>query len=284
MKHALSTRCIASHRLTTSWLEKIWDAEIPAVELFYSRQHLDYRDSAHIADLGHWFRDSPLKVCSVQSPTSTGPAMPVSITETVKAKRIQAVDEIKRALDIVEVMPFDYFVQHIGVEADDFDQHKLDAAFTSLDELGIFARQRGVELLLENGLNALSSGERLEYFNRITHLNIKYCFDTGNAHHGIGVEQELDIMKSRIRLVHVHDNNGKARFTGREAAHDLPFTGTIQWRKTMHLLRNSVPDSTLVMELAEKLDVEKPLDNVRRAFERLENLKPIDDQEEEHEH
>ena len=52
----------------------------------------------------------------------------------------------------------------------------------------------------------------------------------------------------------------------------------------MHLLRNSVPDSTLVMELAEKPDVEKPLDNVRRAFERLENLKPIDDQEEEHEH
>ena len=59
MTRALSTHLFANHRLTTVWLERIWNAGIPLVEIFCARQHLDYRDKAQISELGHWFRDAP---------------------------------------------------------------------------------------------------------------------------------------------------------------------------------------------------------------------------------
>ncbi len=70
-------------------------------------------------------------------------------------------DEIKRALEIAETVPFRYLIQHIGVDGEEFDDRKLDAAFTALEELSVFARQRGVEVLLENIPNRFSSAERL---------------------------------------------------------------------------------------------------------------------------
>ena len=110
MKHALSTHLFVNHRLTTVWLDRIWDAGIPAVEIFCAQQHLDWHNRAQIAELGHWFRDSPLKLHSLHSPMyndevwgRSGPQSALNITEPVKAKRIRVVDEIKRALEIAEI-------------------------------------------------------------------------------------------------------------------------------------------------------------------------------------
>ena len=50
-----------------------------------------------------------------------------------------------------------------------------------------------------------------------------------------GVEPEFDLMKERIRSTHVHDNNGK------DDIHLFPLVaegGTIDWKKTMELLRS----------------------------------------------
>ena len=68
MQRALSTHLLVNHRLTTVWLERIWGADIPLVELFCARQHLDYRNRAQISELAYWFRDSELKVHSLHSP------------------------------------------------------------------------------------------------------------------------------------------------------------------------------------------------------------------------
>ncbi len=46
MDHVLSTHLLVNHRLNTVWLDKIWQAGVPAVEIFCARQHLDYRDKA----------------------------------------------------------------------------------------------------------------------------------------------------------------------------------------------------------------------------------------------
>src|ERR1700704_5385271 len=115
MDHVLSTHIFVNHRLTTFWLEKIWQAGVPAVEIFCARQHIDYRDKAQINELGHWFRDSSLQVHSVHAPIysdnvwgRSGPQSILDITETTKAKRIAVVDEIKRALEIADVIPFRY--------------------------------------------------------------------------------------------------------------------------------------------------------------------------------
>jgi len=171
MLHALSTHLFVGHRLTTVWLDRIWDAGIPLVEIFCAKQHLDYQDHAQIRELGHWFRDSPLKLHSLHSPMfsddvwgRSGPDAVINLTEPVKIKRLRMVDEIKRALDVAEVVPFKYLIQHLGVSGEEYDPYKIDSAFSALEEISVFARQRGVEVLLENTPNALSSAERLLMF------------------------------------------------------------------------------------------------------------------------
>ena len=190
MNHVLSTHVFVNHRLTVGAATDR-AAGIPAVEIFCARQHLDYRDKAQITELGHWFRDSELKVHSLHSPMYTdeiwgrsGPHAVISITEPVKGTRLGMVDEIKRALEIAETIPFRYLIQHIGVGGEEFDLRKFDAAFAALEELNMFARQRGVEILLENIPNELSSAARLQLFQEMTHVGLNYCFDTGHANLG----------------------------------------------------------------------------------------------------
>ena len=154
MDHVLSTHLLVNHRLNTVWLDKIWQAGVPAVEIFCARQHLDYRDKAQVNELGHWFRDSKLKLHSLHSPMysddvwgRSGPNSHINITEPVKSKRLDMLDEIKRALDISEVIPFRYLIQHMGVFEEEYDERKVDAAFTSLEEIHLFAKARGVPRL-----------------------------------------------------------------------------------------------------------------------------------------
>jgi sugar phosphate isomerase/epimerase len=275
MNHVLSTHLFANHRLTTVWLEKIWQAGIPAVEIFCARQHIDWRDRAQIGDLAAWFRDSSLELHGMHSPIFTddvwgrsGPHSIVTIAEPTKSKRVAMVDEIKRAIEVAEQIPCKYLIQHIGVAEEEYDDHKAEAAFTALEEINLFARQRGVEVLLENIPNGFSTSDRLEMFLRATHLNLNYCFDTGHANMTEGVEEAYLRMKRRIRSTHVHDNNGKAD------THLFPLSegGSIDWKSAMELLRTHPDQYPLLLELREVADMQHPIDEVLKAFDQLEKL------------
>lgn len=276
MKHLLSTHLFVNHRLTGAMLSRIQNCGIPAVEVFCARQHLDYHNKAQVAELGHWFRDSELKLHSLHAPMyndeiwgRSGPQAVITITETLKGKRIEMVDEIKRAIEIAETIPFQYLIQHMGVSGEEFDMRKFDAAFSALEELTIFARQRGVEILLENIPNELSSPEKLLQFNELTHLNVNFVFDTGHAHMMGGVESAYQLMASKIRSTHVHDNDGKSD------AHLFPVVsqgGTIDWKSTIHLLRSRENQYPLLLELKERPEITNPLETVKEIFDRLENL------------
>jgi sugar phosphate isomerase/epimerase len=275
MQRALSTHLFANHRLTTVWLDRVWNAEIPLVEIFCARQHLDYRDKAQISELGHWFRDSRLKVHSLHSPMysdnvwgRSGPNSIITITETGKGKRLDIVDEIKRVLEIAEVVPFRYLIQHLGVAGEEFDERKIDAAFSALEEINLFARQRGVEVLLENTPNELANAARLLMFLDVTHLPLNVCFDVGHAHMHGSIEDEYRLLKPRIRSTHVHDNNGV------DDLHLFPNSGgTIDWTPTIDLLRSASGQYPLLLELREVADMPNPLEAAQAAFEYLEGLK-----------
>ena len=275
MNHALSTHLFVNHRLTVALLNRIQQSGIPLVEIFCARQHLDYRDKAQIGELGHWFRDSGMQLHSLHSPMyndeiwgRSGPHAVVTITEQVKGKRLQMVGEIKRALEIAETVPFRYLVQHLGVAGEEFDMRKFDAAFSALEELNLFARQRGVEVLLENTPNALSSAEKLLLFEEVTHIGLNYAFDTGHANMCEGVENAFHLIKDRIRSTHVHDNNGK------DDIHLFPLVaegGSIDWKNAMQLLRSREAQYPLLLELKERPEDANPLATVREVFDRLED-------------
>lgn len=274
MKHALSTHLFVNHRLTSVWLERIWDAEIPAVEIFCARQHLDWHDKAQVAELGHWFHDSELQLWSLHSPMysdtvwgRSGPHAVIDITEPAKARRIAMVDEVRRALEIAETIPFRFLIQHLGVGDEEYDERKLEAGFTSLEEISVFARQRGVEVLLENIPNQLSSAARLNSFLEMTHLDLGYCLDVGHANMNEGVEEAYELMKTRVRSTHIHDNNGT------DDKHLFPLVaegGTINWKRTMQLLSSRSDQYPLLLELKEVASLQNPFEQVRLIFERLE--------------
>lgn len=275
MNHALSTHLFVNHRLTVALLSRIQQSGLSMVEIFCARQHLDYRNKAQIAELGHWFRDSGMQLHSLHSPMyndeiwgRSGPHAVVTITEPVKGKRLQVVGEIKRALEIAETVPFRYLVQHLGVAGEEFDMRKFDAAFSALEELNVFARQRGVEILLENTPNGLSSAEKLLLFEEFTHIGLNYAFDTGHANMGEGVENAFHLMKDRIRSTHVHDNNAE------DDSHLFPLVaegGSIDWKNTMELLRSREAQYPLLLELRERPEDANPLATVREVFDRLED-------------
>src|SRR3984885_10147640 len=275
MNRVLSTHVIVNHRLTTAWLNRVEGAGISAVEIFCAPQHLDSRNKSQIGELGHWFRDSPLTLHSLHAPMYTdeiwgrsGPHTHINITDRNKADRIQWVGEIKRALEIAETVPFRYLIQHLGVTGQEFSEYAIEAAFGSLEELMVFAGQRGVEILLENTPNELASAERLQLFNSMTHLNLNYVFDTGHAHLGAGIGHEFEIMKPRIRSLHIHDNDG------RDDQNLFPMSpgGTIDWTATMELLRSCPGQYPLLLELREVATMQYPLDEISRVFDRLATL------------
>ncbi|HXP85466.1 MAG TPA: sugar phosphate isomerase/epimerase family protein [Bryobacteraceae bacterium] len=274
MERALSTHLFVGHRLTTVWLDRIWSAGIPLVEIFCARQHLDYRDKGQIAELGYWFREAELKLHSVHAPMysddvwgRSGPNAVITITEPVKSKRLHSVDEIKRSLEIAETIPFQYLIQHIGVSGEEYDERKVDAAFSALEEISVFAKQRGVEVLIENTPNALSNAERLLLFFGMTHLDLNVCFDVGHAHMRGSVENEYRLLKPRIRSTHIHDNDGQ------QDQHLFPAAegGTVDWGSAMTALRQGESRYPLVLELKEVADMAQPLEVVKRVFEKLES-------------
>ncbi len=276
MQRALSTHLLVAHRLNTIWLDRIWNAGIPLVEIFCARQHLDYRSKSQLGEIASWFGDAELKLHSVHAPIfnddcsgRSGPSALIDISEVSKPKRIMHVDEIKRAIEIAERVPFTYLIQHLGVAGQPYDESRIEAAFNSIEELSLFASHRGVKLLLENIPSSISSAERLAYFVNAMHLDIGFCFDLGHANLMEGVEHAFSIMGPRIRSTHVHDNDGA------DDRHLAPMPGcggTIDWTSTMRLLRTREGQFPLLLELKDQGDSANPLDGVREIFERLESL------------
>jgi len=273
MQRMISSHVAVNHRLTTNWLSKVEAAGITGVEIFCAMQHIDWRNKQQVEELGYFFRDSALQLYSVHAPTYTdeiwgrsGPDSHINITLRNKPDRIRWVDEIKRVLDIAEVAPFRYLIQHLGDKDQQFSEEAFEAAYNSLDELCLFGRQRGVEILLENIPNDLSTASRLKYFNDFTHLNMNFVFDTGHAHIGAGIEHEFNIMRDRVRSLHVHDNDGIDDihlFPGSEG-------GTIDWTSVMKMLRARPGQYPLMLELKDVAGMQHPIQEILGVFDHLE--------------
>src|SRR5712691_8327649 len=92
-----------------------------AIEIFCARAHFNYHDRAHIRELAAWFKSNNVKPHSLHSPMfydeeefGRGPMEPINIVETDRKRQIEATDEIKRALECAEHIPFRFLVQHLG--------------------------------------------------------------------------------------------------------------------------------------------------------------------------
>ena len=271
MLRAVSTYLYVKERLHPGILDGLQRSGVQAIEIFAARQHLDYANrKAHVKEIAEWFRTSGIPLHSVHSPLfadyewgRTG-APPVNIASTDRAGRIDAMDEVKRALEIAEQIPFRFLVQHLGVGNETFDDKKFEAAMTSIEHLRAFAKPLGVRILLENIPNELSTPDKLIEMIHGSHFDdVGVCFDFGHAHLMSSVPEAFEILRNYIRSTHVHDN-AKDR-----DSHLWPGTGTIDWKEAMQLLRSAPQTPPLLFELEgdEKVN---PLEKFGATFERLE--------------
>ncbi len=274
MQRVLSTYVFLHRKLTPGLLAEISRAGIPAVELFCARTHFDYRAPQDVRELADWFSGHGLALHSVHAPTdrdlSPGreSGAPISICDPERVRRLDAVDEIKRALELAEFIPFPILVQHLGTSRDAEDPRKWDAAFSSLEHLRVFAKQRGVTLALENTPGELATPANLRHFIETTRLHdLRLCFDTGHAHMEDGVESSFETMRELVVTAHVHDNHGE------KDEHLLPYEGTINWDAAARALAGSPPTTLelpFVLEIKEQPSLTHPLEQAVAAFDKLE--------------
>jgi sugar phosphate isomerase/epimerase len=270
MRRILSTYRYVHQPMTREMLQGIAQAGIHGVEIFCASSHFTYRSAEAVHEFAGALRDYGLELHSLHSPTerNTSPGrdsgIPISISETERVRRVDAVDEVKRAIDVAETIPFRYLVQHLGTGRQEADPRKFDAAFSSLEHLSLFARQRGVTIAVENTPNELGSPASLVQFVKDTRLDLRFCFDIGHAHLDSGVAEGFELMRSRVATTHIHDNHGE------KDEHLLPHSGTIDWDAALTAFAGAPEPLPLVLELKDQPGGAPALDQIRAAFDKLE--------------
>src|ERR1700738_4492020 len=178
MQRALSTYLFVKERLHPGILDGLSRSGVQAVEIFVARQHIDYANrKAHVKEIAEWFKGSGIPLNSVHSPLyadydwGRAGAPPVNVAATDRAQRIEAMDEIKRALEIAEQIPFRFLVQHVGTPNETFTDKKFEAAMTSIEHLRAFAKPLGARILVENITNELSTQDKLMEFIQAAHFD-----------------------------------------------------------------------------------------------------------------
>jgi sugar phosphate isomerase/epimerase len=272
MLRAMSTYTFVHERLNPSHLDALRRGGAQAVEIFCARGHFDYTSKSHIKEIAAWLQTNGIELNSLHSPMYSDVdwgkrSSSVNIVDPDKRLRIDATDEIKRALEVAETLPFRFLVQHIGSSGEHFSDRKFDDAMTAIEHLRAFAKPLGVTVLVENIPNELSEPQKLAELLRISHFgDVGICFDFGHAHLMNTVARDFETLEPHIRSTHVHDNSRD------RDAHLWPGKGNIDWDEAMTLLRNArhVPPLLFEIEGEEGADIGA---RAAESFKRLEAAK-----------
>jgi sugar phosphate isomerase/epimerase len=223
-----------------------------------------------------------LQLVSLHAPTSRDiSAMreggtPVSICEIERVRRIEAMDELKRVIDVADDLPFARLILHMGGTRETADLRKRDAAFSTLEHLILHAHHTGVTICVENTTSEMGAPSYLRAFVDETRLTgLRFNFDIGHAHlsdfpEEERIEKSFSPLGELVTSVHLHDNHGE------KDEHLPPYDGTIDWPTAIKTLRSAPQTSLpLVLELKEKTGPEAPsvaeqLAAARKAMDQFE--------------
>lgn len=267
MQAGISTQIFYPHRLRPEHLDALAATGARVIEVFAARFHFDATDRAQLKDVAGWFRSNDV-AAALHAPITSDErfsrhAYPnVNLVAGDKSRRIEAMDEVKRALEAAEQIEFATCVLHLGLSGDAWDEYALEHALTGVEHLKAFAGPLGVKLLLENLRNEIATPQHLLEILRVGHFDrLGICFDVGHAHlEGQLNAATLELLRARIAEVHLHDNHGQPQpgvaypgDAGNPDAHLWPAsgterpsglgTGTIAWPEIYPLLA-TLPDET----------------------------------------
>jgi len=270
-----------SRRLTTELLRQIAEAGFEAVEIFGTRGHFDYTTKQEVQDMASALSQHGLALASLHAPTSRDLSAtreggtPLSITEVERVRRVEAMDELKRVIDVAEDLPYSRLILHMGGPRETADPRKRDAAFSSLEHLVLHAHHRGVTIAVENTTSEMGDPAYLRTFVDETRLtDLRFNFDIGHAHLADGPEAErigkaFAPLRELVISAHIHDNHGE------KDEHLPPYDGTIDWESAVKTMKSAPEqDLALTLELKERTGNDTPstAEQLAAASESLERF------------
>ena len=282
MQRLLSTYLFVSRKLTPELLRVIADAGFQGLEIFCARSHFEYSMKPEVLAMAGALEQHRLQLVSLHAPTSRDlsamreSGTPLSICEIERVRRIEAMDELKRVIDVADNLPYSRLILHMGAPRETADPRKRDAAFSSLEHLILHAHHAGVTICVENTLSEMGNPAYLRAFVDETRLSgLRFNFDIGHANlaelpEDERLEKSFAPLRDLVSSVHLHDNHGE------RDEHLPPYAGSIDWSAAIKTVQ-SVPQTSLpiVLELKEKTGPEAPstaeqLDAARKSMDRFE--------------
>src|SRR5215468_10198301 len=146
MQRLLSTYLFISKKLTPELLGQVAEAGFPGIEIFCARSHFEYSLKPEVRAMAGALEAHRLQLVSLHAPTSRDlsamreSGTPLSICEVERVRRIEAMDELKRVIDVADDLPYARLILHMGGSRETADPRKRDAAFSSLEHLVLHAR------------------------------------------------------------------------------------------------------------------------------------------------
>jgi sugar phosphate isomerase/epimerase len=158
------------------------------------------------------------------------------------------------------------FTQYAQFSPATLKRNAIERFKESLREATLFAEKHDVILGLENfshvkGCIQSTFEELVDWVDEIGNPALQITLDIGHANLEGGVEKAIEIFGSRIKHVHLNDNNGTTSDHG-----DLG-TGTIDWKTNAPFLRSF--EGMLSLELLGFDDVEGTVLRSKSFLERL---------------
>ena len=275
MQPGISTHVLLQQRLHPGHLDAFAQAGARHIEIFAARHHFDYTDRSAVRDIAAWFRSNDV------TPTLHQPlylddrwtrhtAPTLNLISLSKPQRIEAMEEIKRAIESAEQIPVPSIVIHLGLYHDAsgiWSEQAIEHSLTAIEHLKAFAAPLGVRLLLENLPNEVATPAHLLETLKIGHFdNVGICLNLGHAHLAPsqktdGILPALDLLKSRIAILHLSDNDARAD------QHLWPFAPEkdgVDWPAILPHL-NTLPKATpAIIEITH--DTNEDLDTICKHF------------------
>ena len=278
MIRSISTHVFLNQRLHGGLLDAMVAGGAQSIELFAARHHFDYADRSEVKELAKWFRSHDCRA-TMHQPIFDGQrgagqwsrhvSPSINLIDVEKTRRINAMDEVKRALEAAEQITIDSIVLHLGTKEDTWSERTLDLAMTALEHIKAFAHPLGVQSLVETLHNEVTTPAHVMDLLRIGHLDtVGVCLDVGHMHlPGMpGIAESFSILGDRVKELHLHDNGGE------RDEHCWPGQGTIPWEEVRAGVAALSSPVTGVLEIRYEPEIEpKPMSaNAAAVFQMLE--------------
>ena len=181
-------------------------------------------------------------------------------------QRLAGIELVENRIIMASDLGADVVIIHLpgGIDPSNSADPMWRVVLRSLDDLEPCARKSCVRIAIENIENVdLSLIEALLSLYDPDYVGL--CYDSGHGNMVRVDEMDtLEKLKSRLIAIHLHDNDGIGD------QHNLPFTGTVAWKRLTRIIAESAYTKCVNLETAytkeEDTGIEEERQFLRRAL------------------